>query len=324
MNRLPAPASPVTHRIDPEFSWVETLPRIDIGDVHAARAAFVPVQDDRPQWAGSVEVVERRVPRAGDDGEIAVRLYVPKTDRPALPAVVYAHGGSFVVGGLDTHHDGCGRWAAEVEAVVVNVDYRLAPEHRYPLGLEDYYAVLCWVAGHAADLGVDPDRLAVAGSSAGGGLAAAAALLARDRGGPPLAFQLLAYPALDDRRRTGSMRVFADAPIFDARSAELAWSHYLGPGHPEPSPYAAAARAEDLAALPPAYVLVCDVDPLRDEDLAYATRMLDAGVPVELHLYPGTPHGFDVMPGRLAGLERAGQVAALRRALWPDRAGDRP
>jgi acetyl esterase/lipase len=306
--------------MDPEIAAaVAAFPPIDIGDLASARAVFAGLRSGGavPHWAASVDVVERAIPGPVGAPEVPVRIYTPRAGAGPLPAIVYFHGGSFVVGDLDTHHLGCGAWAAEVGAVVVNVDYRLAPEHPFPAGIEDSYATLCWAAERADELGIDAGRIAVAGSSAGGGLAACVALLARDRGGPTLAFQLLAYPVLDDRLDTDSMRRFTDTPIFDARAAAHAWRYYLGADRGEVPPYAAPARATNLAGLPPAFLLGCDLDPLRDEGIAYAARLLAAGVPVELHQYPGTVHGFDVLPSRVSEQARRVQVEALRRGLAP-------
>jgi acetyl esterase/lipase len=199
----------------------------------------------------------------------------------------------------------------------VSVEYRLAPEHPFPAGVEDCYAALSWTAANAAALGVDARRIAVAGQSAGGGLAAATALLARDRGGPALCFQLLEIPELDDRLDTPSMLAFDDTPLWNRPSAVWSWKHYLGPDHGgEVSPYAAPARAQDVSGLPPAYVSTMELDPLRDEGILYALRMLQAGVPVELHSYPGTFHGSALIPAAAVSQRNAREVLdALRRAI---------
>ncbi|MDX3229929.1 alpha/beta hydrolase [Streptomyces sp. ME19-01-6] len=177
-----------------------------------------------------------------------------------------------------------------------------SPEHPFPAGLEDSYAALVWTAGHAAELDIDPARLAIGGDSAGGGLATALALMARDRGGPALCFQYLGVPMLDDRMETASMRVFTDTPVWNRPIAEICWSHYLGGegrrGGPEVPEYAAPARVADLSGLPPAFVYVCEFDPLRDEGMSYAQRLVQAGVTTELHLYPGTFHGSAGLPWR--------------------------
>jgi acetyl esterase/lipase len=181
--------------------------------------------------------------------------------------------------------------------VVASVEYRLAPEHPFPAGLEDCYAGLTWLAAHADELGVDPARIAIHGISAGGGLCAALALLARDRGGPAIAFQYLGVPEVDDRLETRSARDFVDTPVWNRPRAEISWDSYLGPGRrggADVSPYAAPARATDLSGLPPALVIVGGADGFRDEDIEYATRLLQAGVPTELHVYPGAYHGWNM------------------------------
>jgi acetyl esterase/lipase len=208
--------------------------------------------------------------------------------------ILWIHGGGYMVGsGLMTDAR-LARWADELDAVVVSVEYRLAPEHPYPSGLDDCYAALAWMYGHAAELGVDPARIGVVGPSAGGGLAAALALLARDRGELPLAFQLLIYPMIDDRNVTPSSRL--DTLVWTREANQVGWRAYLGDaaGGDVP-PYAAPARATDLAGLPPAFVSVGTLDVFRDEDIDYALRLLAAGVPTELHVYPGATHGFETL-----------------------------
>jgi acetyl esterase/lipase len=205
--------------------------------------------------------------------------------------VLYIHGGGFCVGSIASEHLGAMAAAAAADAVVVSVEYRLAPEHPFPAGLEDCYAALTWLASRADTLGVDPQHIGVMGSSAGGGLAAGLALLARDRGGPGLCFQMLCIPELDDRLDTPSMHAFTDTPMWNRPSAEVSWRYYLGDAATEVSPYAAPARAEDLSGLPSAYVSTMEFDPLRDEGILYALRLLEHGVSAELHQFPGTFHG---------------------------------
>ena len=192
--------------------------------------------------------------------------------------------------------------------------YRRAPEHRFPAALDDAYAVLTWTAGHAADLGIDPERIAVGGHSAGAGLAAAVALRARDQHGPPIRFQLLNQPELDDRQETWSARHFTDTHWMNRDKIAATWRHYLGSG--PASPYAAPARAADLSGLPPAYIATAEVDPLRDEGIDYALRLLQAGVSVELHQWPGTFHGSHaILSAEVSQRQIAEATAALRRAL---------
>jgi acetyl esterase/lipase len=199
------------------------------------------------------------------------------------------------------------------------VGYRLAPETPFPGPLEDVYAGLVWMSEHADELGIDSDRIAIKGSSAGGGLCAALALLARDRGGPHICFQFLAVPEIDDRLATPSMSAFTDTPLWNRPAAVVSWDHYLGPGRAggdDVPIYAAPARATDLAGLPPAYISVMHFDPLRDEGIAYALALLTAGVSVELHLFPGTFHGSTLISAAaISKRETAETTAVLRHAL---------
>src|SRR3954470_21255889 len=222
-------------------------------------------------WHARLDVEQTLIPAASGHS-IPVRIYTPKAASKPGGVLVNFHGGAFVSGDLDVSETTVTRYADRAQVTVVDVDYRLAPQHPFPAGLDDCYAALEWTAANANRLGVDPARIAVGGNSAGGGLAAAVALLARDRGGPTIAFQLLLYPVLDDRLTTRSVREMTDTPMWTAGSAVHMWRHYLGDraGTPGVSPYAAPARAADLEGglrgLPPAYLLVCEHDPLRDED----------------------------------------------------------
>ena len=266
----------------------------------------------------TLEIENRSIPGPEGAPEVVVRVYSPR-DRAgaAVPAILYIHGGGFFVGSIDTEHAGSAGLARQLGVVVVSVEYRLAPEHPFPAGIEDCYAALVWLHAHADELGVDPARVAINGGSAGGGLAAGLALLARDRGGPAICFQYLGIPELDDRLETESMKRFTDTPMWSRPSAELSWQWYLGDAHGgDVSPYAAPARATDLAGLPPAYVSTMEFDPLRDEGIIYALRMLEAGVSVELHSFPGTFHGSAIVTGAAVtqreGVER---MAVWRRVL---------
>ncbi|MBD2891981.1 Carboxylesterase NlhH [Actinomadura sp. RB99] len=303
--------------MDPELSEaLGGMPYVSLADPVRARAAMrdlAAALSGEPAADARVDVADRTVP-----GGVPVRVYRPH--RPAGPALVYFHGGGFVTGDLGNEHRRCLGFAAELGIVVVSVDYRLAPEHPFPAPFEDAWTTTAWTHAHAAELGADPGRIAVGGGSAGGGLAAAVALRARDEGGPPLAFQLLLYPVLDDRMDSPSMRAYTEPPLFNRGEVEQMWRHYLGPARGTPGwetpVYAAPARARDLSGLPPAYVLAAEADPLRDEDLAYALRMIEAGVPVELRHVPGAYHGFDgVLSAAVARRALADQHAALRRAF---------
>lgn len=278
--------------IDPELHpWLAMLPELNLADLAGARALMADAMPSFEPPAG-VTVEAHLVPGPAGDPDVPVLVFTPNAVRPR-PALVYMHGGGFVLGSAESDRELPAMLAAHAGAVVVSVDYRLAPEHPFPAAVEDCYAVLEWVTAAAADLAVDPARIGIGGVSAGGGLAAATALITRDRGGPAICFQLLDIPELDDRLQTRSMREFSDTPVWNRPNAAESWRYYLGerrPADPVP-PYAAPARSADLTGLPPAYIATCEFDPLRDEALEYAQRLVHDGVPVELHLYPGTFHG---------------------------------
>ena len=312
--------------IDPELTAVlDFMPVIGLEDPVAARREFekllVAMRTPLPE-AELLDIEDRLIPGLEGDPEVSVRVYRPKAAaaRPAaaVPGVLLIHGGGFVIGSVEAEHAGAVMTAANLGAVLVSVDYRLAPEHPYPAGLHDCHAALTFLHAEASALGVDPERVALLGTSAGGGLAAATALLARDRGGPPVCFQMLHIPELDDRLETPSMRTFVDSPLWNRPLAVKSWEFYLGAlaGKDDVPVYAAPARATDLAGLPPAYVSTAENDPLRDEGIAYALGMLQAGVSVELHQFPGTFHGSALVP-TAAVSRRAAQEASvvLRRAL---------
>lgn len=296
------------------------LPALDFADPVAVRAAmdgFIRMAIAAGVWASQDEAVEVIDRCAGSSG-IPVRLYLPRERVGVSPAILYCHGGAFVLGNLDLEHPRCLEMAKTTGFVVISVDYRLAPEHPFPAAFEDCSTVFEWAVSAAAGLGIDASRIAVAGASAGAALAAAVALMARDRGGPAPAFQLLLYPVTDNRLITASMTSFVDTPGWNRRSSEHMWRHYLGGADPFAacSPYAAPARSEDLRGVAPAYVMTTDFDAVRDEGLQYAQRLIEAGVPTELHHYPGTFHAFDTLSDTAVSRQaRAESYAALGRAL---------
>ena len=247
--------------------------------------------------APGIDVERRTIPAGENHPEVAVFVY----DRPTRPrpsgALLWIHGGGYVMGHPVTYHELCSRFAGDLGIVVVSVDYRLAPEHPFPAGLEDCYAALRWVHDHADELGVDLDRIAVGGDSAGGGLAACLAQLAHDRGEVPVCFQLLVYPMLDDRTASRTDHAGTGSFVWTPTSNAFGWTSYLGhpPGDDEDRPYAVAARREDLSGLPPAWIGVGDLDLFHAEDLAYAERLQAAGVPCQVEVVAGMYHGADAL-----------------------------
>jgi acetyl esterase len=310
----------VTYRFDPELAvMVPLLPSLNADDPVTMRAGLSEMiaQLPPPDTTG-LRIEDREIPGTDRDPAVPVRIYWP--DERSGPAAIYSvHGGGFIAGDLETEHALNVRLARELGVIVVSVDYRRAPETPFPGPLEDVYAGLVWMSDHADALGIDPQRIAIQGTSAGGGLCAALALLARDRAGPHIAFQFLSVPELDDRLTSGSMTEFIDTPLWNRPRAIFSWDCYLGPGRPgsdDVSIYAAPARATDLSGLPPAYVSVMHFDPLRDEGIAYALALLAAGVNVELHLFPGTFHGSMLIHhAAISQREQAEAIAVLRQAL---------
>jgi acetyl esterase/lipase len=260
----------------------------------ARLGAFPEVTDDDLRRGGAYEVSTRLVPGLAGAPEVSLLICRPAGATTGVPALYHIHGGGMIIGtnriGVLAMMD----LAAPLGMAVVSVEYRLAPETPHPGPVEDCYAGLAWTAAHAAELGIDPDRIIVGGASAGGGLSAAVALVARDRGGPALAGQLLLCPMLDDRNDTLSSLQMTGLGIWDHAANDLGWTALLGDakGGPDVSPYAAPARATDLSGLPPAYIDVGSAETFRDEDVAYATRIWQAGGGAELHVWPGGFHGF--------------------------------
>ncbi|MEW6271431.1 MAG: alpha/beta hydrolase [Thermodesulfobacteriota bacterium] len=298
MNMLAAPGAPTLTSLSVEEA------RANMRNLTAFRAAPEPI----------ARVEDRTVP--GPAGDVPVRIYAPRTD-PGLPVLVYFHGGGWVLGDLDTH-DGTTRALAKlIDGVVVSVDYRLAPEHKFPAAIDDAYAATEWVVENAAAIGGDPRRVAIAGDSAGGNLTACVALKARDHGKPRLVHQLLIYPVTDARFDTVSYRDNAEGYFLTRNDMEWFWNHYLRGPQDATNPYASPLQASDLRGLPPATVITAEFDPLRDEGEAYAARLREAGVPTQLRRYDGVIHGFFSMGDVVAKGKVAMQEAteALRRAF---------
>lgn len=310
------------HLVDPQLAvmldmppappmTLEGLPRAR----EMSRALYGDPLRDREE---PLRVTERRIP--GPDGapEIRVLVYEP-TEVPApRPAILHIHGGGYIFGSPDMSDPRNTRLALALGCVIVSVDYRLAPETPFPGPLEDCHAALSWLHGEAAALGVDPARIAVSGESAGGGLAAALCLLARDRGGPSICFQALTYPMIDDRTCTRPAHPYTGQFVWTPERNAFGWRALLGadPGVGVVSPYAAAARADDLTRLPPAFISVGALDLFLDEDMDYALRLTKAGVPTELHVYPGAYHAFQrATEALVTQASDRDHLAALRRAL---------
>jgi triacylglycerol lipase len=306
------------HLVDPEVSplldmWPTTI--FTHENLAEVRAREFPL----PPFDTAGTTLERRsVPGPEGAPEIVLHIYLPEDAPRPLPCIYHIHGGGYVVGAAKNLESFHRPLVKTLGCALVSVDYRLAPETVFPGAIEDCYAGLAWTVAHATELGIDSARIGVMGESAGGGLAASLALLARDRGAYALAFQHLIYPMLDDRTCIAAPHPYAGEFIWPAHNNAFGWGALLGqkPGSDDVSPYAAAARAEDLTDLPPAYIATGSLDLFLDEDIAYAQRLLRAGVPTELHVFPGGFHGFDLMPGaRISDAARAASHAALRRSL---------
>ena len=294
---------------------------VDSTDVHGAVAAFrgtgMPAVAAPPRAGITFEDHFAPGPEGGPD--VLVRVYQP-TGLPKPAAAVYnVHGGGMIAGDVPGSDADCMAYAANLGVVVASVEYRLAPEHPYPAPLEDCYAGLLWLWQQADEFGIDRDRIAIRGGSAGGGLAAGLALLTRDRGEVSICYQALVFPMIDDRNVTPSSHAITDPRVWNRALNELGWNAYLDgrAGADDISPYAAPARAANLDGLPPAYISVGTLDLFLDEDIAYAQALAHAGVPVELHVYPGAFHGaHGMIPGApLSRRWRRDEYAAMERAL---------
>jgi acetyl esterase len=253
-------------------------------------------------------------------GTIPVRIYRPK-GAGDLPAHVLAHGGAFFAGSIGELDGLCGEYARDARCAVFSVGYRLAPEHRWPTAVEDVYTVLDWVAGHPTELDVDAARLSIGGASAGGALAAAVALMARDRGGPPLRFQLLETPVLDLTLSQPSTKQFSSGYLLSRAWLRRGYEAFVPDEGQRRNPLASPLLAEDVSGLPPTFVLTAEFDPLRDEGEAYARRLREAGVPVETVRARGHVHGSIYSSMRSARRYRRTMAAALRRAHYPNGGG---
>jgi acetyl esterase len=272
-----------------EAAGFPPLWEIPLEQARAAGALFGTM--DEPPTVASVE--DRVIP--GPVGDLPVRIYTPASEAPR-PVMAYFHGGGFVFCSIDTHDGTCRRLANATGAVVVNVEYRLAPECPFPAATDDCYVATVWTHEHADELGADPSRLVVAGDSAGGNLATVVAQMARERGTPPIAFQVLVYPVIDAACDSPSYAQNAEGYFLEKRDMQWFWDQYLGADGNGADPLVSPCRATDLSGLPPAVVITAEYDPLRDEGEAYAAALEAAGVPVTMRRYDGMIHGFVSMP----------------------------
>ena len=257
--------------------------------VEDARQVIVELFGTKENLEAVGKVEDRMIP--GADGEIPVRVYTPEGAGP-FPILVYFHGGGWVIGNLDAYDPTCRALTNAARCVVVSVEYRLAPEYKFPAAPEDCYAALQWVGANAASINGDPARIAIGGDSAGGNLTAVVAQMSRDRGGVSPVYQLLVYPVTDHRYDTSSYRENADDYLLTKDAMVWFWNHYLRSEADGNSPLASPLRADNFRDLPPALVMTAEFDPLRDEGEAYAAKLRDAGVPVTLSRYDGMIHGF--------------------------------
>jgi acetyl esterase len=306
-------AATIIEMLDHAFPRVEEYRSAD--DARAFLAA-----NRTPLAVEDVARVEHHVAPGADGAGVVVRVYWPADDGAHRPAVVFLHGGGWVICDLDSHDGLCRRMSNALDAVVVSVDYRRAPEHKFPAAAEDAYAAVQWVAQNASDLLVDETRLALAGDSAGGNLTAVTALMARDRGGPALVHQLLIYPVTDataGRNEYPSKRENAEGYFLTTAAMEWYRDQYLAADADGEDPYCSPVNAESLAGLPPAFVLTAEYDPLRDEGERYGEMLQAAGVPTTVHRALGMFHGFFNMDAVLDGAKDAQRVAfeAMRPAL---------
>ena len=289
--------------------------------IEAGREGLKQMTIGNVQTEDRAETIEKFIPGREGDPDVRVLIHRSKDQQGVVPGLYYIHGGAFIMGTADMMQSACERYAVEFNCVVVNVDYRLAPENPFPAGIEDCYAGLQWFADNAAELNVNPDHIVVAGGSAGGGLTAALTLLVRDRKGPKIVAQFPLYPMIDDRCDSPSNIEVTDNRIWNGISNKTSWEMYLKdlePGEEIPI-YAAPARATDYSNLPTTFTFIGDLDPFRDETITYVQKLRQHGVPVEFHLYPGCFHAFEGYVPNASISKEATSIfeRALKEALHP-------
>jgi acetyl esterase/lipase len=309
------------HLVDPELVAIldmipATVPSAENLSQIRAMSSRTPI--DLPQFS-ALSVSERFIPGPEGAPDVRVLICVPPATQKTIPALLWLHGGGYIMGSADAEDLMSKTIGSAIGCAVISVDYRLAPETPHPGSLEDCYAALKWVFTHADELGINLNQIAVGGSSAGGGLAAALALLARDRGEVPLVFQFLIAPMIDDRTCTpANPHPYTGEFIWTQEANRFGWTSFLGhePGRQDVLPYAAAARAEHLEGLPATFLNVGALDLFLEEDMEYARRLIRAGVPTELHVYPGAYHGFRmVADAHVTQTALRDQLSALKRAF---------
>ena len=295
----------LTELLDPELKgpikmMLSQMPPTNFNDLPAARTAskqmMATMKTQMPVIPGVI-TEDQSIPGPKGSPDINVRIYRPEKQIGLLPALLWIHGGGYMLGDIDQEDLTAKQFTLSAECIIASVEYRLAPEHPYPAPLEDCYAVLKWLSTHADELRIDRSRIAVGGGSAGGGLASGLAILARDRAEVKTTFQLLVYPMINDCNIAPASNALPDAILWTRESNLIGWRSYLGcePGVEGISCYAAAYRAENLEGLPATYIAVGDLDLFAQEDIEYSRRLVAAGIPTELHVYPGGCHAFDML-----------------------------
>ncbi len=302
--------------------FAKNIPFVDTSDVFKARRQINKINETLSQYANerpardSVQEIDLQIPSKFDGHTIKIRLYKPNNAPNNSPVYLNFHGGGFILGSLDSDHARTLAISHQCNIIGVTVDYRLAPEHPYPSSLQDCYSALLWLSDEASNLDIDSTKIIVGGPSAGGNLASAVCLFSRDNNGPSILYQILNYPVLDETTSTVSMKNSNDTYIITKQNVIDMWQYYLGCPTDEVEYYAAPFRAHDVSNLPPAYIMTCEHDPLRDEGIIYALNLMNSGVPVELRNYPGTVHGFDyIIPSNISNSAIKHEISIIKNVL---------